>query len=118
MHFDAAGLRFDPNQLLAIGATAVFLVFFQFLLNNTLHGKALKAAARDADMAMLLGINVSRYIAGGVRNCGRYGGARQFSRRSADVHKRQLLGSRSASRDSPQPRSEGSERSAARYSAD
>jgi branched-chain amino acid transport system permease protein len=70
MHFDAAGLRFDPNQLLAIGATAVFLLLFQFLLNNTLHGKALKAAARDADMAMLLGINVSRYIAGGFAIAG------------------------------------------------
>jgi branched-chain amino acid transport system permease protein len=63
-HFEIDGVRFDPNQVTAIGATAVFLLLFHFALNRTLHGKALKAAARDPDMAMMLGIKVSRYIAG------------------------------------------------------
>lgn len=62
-HIEFDGIRLDPNQLIAIGATAAFLLLFHFILNRTLHGKALKAAARDSDMAMMLGINVSRYIA-------------------------------------------------------
>ena len=62
-HVALGNLRLDPNQLTAIGATAVFLLLFHFVLNRTLHGTALKAAARDPDMAMMLGIQVSRYIA-------------------------------------------------------
>ena len=62
-HVALGNLRLDPNQLTAIGATAVFLLLYHFVLNRTLHGKALKAAARDPDMAMMLGIQVSRYIA-------------------------------------------------------
>lgn len=62
-HVDVMGLRLDPNQLTAIGAAALFLILFHLALNRTLHGKALKAAARDADMAMMLGIHVSQYIA-------------------------------------------------------
>lgn len=63
IQFDVGTLRIDPNQILAIGATAVFVLVFHLVLNRTLHGKALKAAARDADTAMLLGINVGHYIA-------------------------------------------------------
>jgi len=63
-------MRFDPNQLLAIGAAAVFVALFHFGLNRTLHGKAMKAAARDADMAMLLGINVGQYIGAGFAIAG------------------------------------------------
>ncbi len=62
-HVELGSVRLDPNQLTAIGATALFLVLFHYALNRTLHGKALKAAARDPDMAMMLGIQVSRYIA-------------------------------------------------------
>ena len=62
-HIEFGSIRLDPNQLTAIGATAIFLLLFHYALNRTLHGKALKAAARDPDMAMMLGIQVSRYIA-------------------------------------------------------
>ena len=62
-HIEFGSIRLDPNQLTAIGATALFLLLFHYALNRTLHGKALKAAARDPDMAMMLGIQVSRYIA-------------------------------------------------------
>jgi len=62
-HVEIGGIRLDPSQLTAIGATAAFLLLFHLALNRTLHGKALKAAARDPDMAMMLGIRVSRYIA-------------------------------------------------------
>lgn len=62
-HIEFGSIRLDPNQLVAIAATAVFLLLFHLVLNRTLHGKALKAAARDPDMAMMLGINVSHYIA-------------------------------------------------------
>ena len=64
----AAPLRFGavavaPDQLAAIGATLCLFAIFHVGLNRTVHGKALKAAARDPDMALLLGIEVRRYIA-------------------------------------------------------
>jgi len=58
-----AGIRTAPDQLIAIAFTAIFMVGFHYVQNHTIHGKAMKAAARDADMAAMLGIGVKRYIA-------------------------------------------------------
>jgi branched-chain amino acid transport system permease protein len=58
------GLRVLSEQLVMIAASGVVMVGFHLLQNHTIHGKAMKATARDPDMAALLGIEVRRYIAG------------------------------------------------------
>ncbi len=65
-----AGVRTAPEQLLAIAFTAVFMIGFQWIQNHTIHGKAMKAAARDADMAAMLGIGVKRYVAAAFATSG------------------------------------------------
>jgi branched-chain amino acid transport system permease protein len=59
-----AGLRVVPNHLAVIGGTVAFMVLFHVVQNRTIHGKAMRAAARDPAMATMLGIPVRRYIAG------------------------------------------------------
>jgi branched-subunit amino acid ABC-type transport system permease component len=58
------GLRLLSDQLVMIAAAGVFMVAFHLLQDYTIHGKAMKATARDPDMASLLGIETRRYIAG------------------------------------------------------
>jgi len=65
-----AGVRTGPERLLAIAFTAVFMIGFQLIQNHTIHGKAMKAAARDADMAAMLGISVKRYVAAAFATSG------------------------------------------------
>jgi branched-chain amino acid transport system permease protein len=59
-----AGLRIVPNHLAVIGGTVAFMILFHVVQNRTIHGKAMRAAARDPAMATMLGIPVRRYIAG------------------------------------------------------
>jgi branched-chain amino acid transport system permease protein len=60
---EIAGVRTAPAQLLAIAFTAVFMFALLWVQNHTIYGKAMKAAACDADMAAMLGIGVKRYVA-------------------------------------------------------
>jgi branched-chain amino acid transport system permease protein len=58
-----AGIRAAPEQLVAIVFAAIFMTGFSVIQNHTILGKAMKAAARDPDMAAMVGIGVQRYIA-------------------------------------------------------
>ena len=61
---DVGALRIVPDHLTAIFGTMVFLVILHLAQTRTLHGKAMRAAARDPEMAAMLGIPVRWYIAG------------------------------------------------------
>lgn len=55
---DVGGLKIVPDQLTAIAGAALFMGFFHILQSRTLWGKAMRAAARDPQMAAMLGIPV------------------------------------------------------------
>ena len=67
---EIGGVRTAPEQMVAIAFTAIFMVGFQVIQNHTIHGKAMRAAARDADMAAMLGISVKRYVAAAFATSG------------------------------------------------
>lgn len=75
---DVAGVQTAPEQLLAIAFTAIFMFGFLWVQNHTIHGKAMKAAARDPDMARMLGIGVKRYVAAAFATSGAVAGVAAF----------------------------------------
>ena len=61
-----ADVALVPDQIATIVAASIFMILFHFVQNRTMHGKALKAVARDPVMASLLGISLNRYIGAAV----------------------------------------------------
>lgn len=59
-----AGTDIIPQDLATVVVAAGLMIGFHHLQHHTKQGKAMKAAAKDPQMAALLGINVQRMIAG------------------------------------------------------
>ena len=59
---DVAGIRLEVYDLVVIGITIVTLAALTFILQRTMFGLALRAAAEDFDAARLMGINSNRVI--------------------------------------------------------
>lgn len=57
-----AGIRFEVIDLAIIAATAVSLAFTVWVLQRTVYGMAIRAAAEDFDTARLLGIRPNQVI--------------------------------------------------------
>lgn len=58
-----AGINAVPQEIATLLVAVILMGGFHYLQNRTMQGKAMKAVARDAQMAALLGINVQRMIA-------------------------------------------------------
>ncbi len=57
-----AGIRFEVVDLAIIAATSVSLIFAVWVLQRTVYGMAIRAAAEDFDTAQLLGIRPNQVI--------------------------------------------------------
>ncbi len=62
--FELGGVRFEVFDMITIGVTAVTLVGTVVLLQRTMFGVSLRAAAEDFDAARLMGIRSDRVIRG------------------------------------------------------
>ncbi|MGE0735026.1 MAG: branched-chain amino acid ABC transporter permease [Alphaproteobacteria bacterium] len=61
---DVAGARIVPDHLATIVGAIALMLIFNLLQERTIHGKAMRAAARDPAMASMLGIPIKAYIVG------------------------------------------------------
>ena len=62
--FQVGSLRIEYFDLVVIAVTAVTLAITAFILQRTMFGLALRAAAADFDTARLMGVNSDRVIRG------------------------------------------------------
>ena len=53
------GIGVRPQELLTLGVAVVIMVAFDFVMNRTLAGKAMRAVAANGSVASLMGINTS-----------------------------------------------------------
>ncbi len=60
--FVVGGVYLNNLQLLDIGLAIALMVFFSFIVNRTMTGKAMRAVSQDKDAARLMGINIERTI--------------------------------------------------------
>jgi branched-chain amino acid transport system permease protein len=74
----AAGIRFIPDQLVAVVAAILAMTALALVQEKTMAGKAMKAVARDPDMASLLGISARRYVGGAFALAGGMAGLTAF----------------------------------------
>jgi branched-chain amino acid transport system permease protein len=56
------GVMFAANRLVTLIFAAVFCVVFYFFLSRTRMGKAIRAAAMNAEIAGLMGVNINRVL--------------------------------------------------------
>jgi branched-chain amino acid transport system permease protein len=73
-----AGVRYVPDQLIAIGGAMITMLVLALVQERTMIGKAMKAVSRDAEMASMLGISVNRYIGGAFALAGGMAGLTAF----------------------------------------
>jgi branched-chain amino acid transport system permease protein len=73
-----AGVRYVPDQLVAIGGAVAAMLALALVQERTMIGKAMKAVARDAEMASMLGISVNRYVGGAFALAGGMAGLTAF----------------------------------------
>jgi branched-chain amino acid transport system permease protein len=59
---DLAGIRFELYDLVVIAVTALTLIILTYILQRTIFGLALRAAAEDFDAARLMGVNSNAII--------------------------------------------------------
>ena len=57
-----AGVTFPANRLVTLGFATLFCVIFYIFLARTRMGKAIRAAAQDAEIAGLMGVNIDRVL--------------------------------------------------------
>jgi branched-chain amino acid transport system permease protein len=73
-----AGVRYVPDQLVAIGGAVAAMLALALVQERTMIGKAMKAVSRDAEMASMLGISVNRYVGGAFALAGGMAGLTAF----------------------------------------
>jgi branched-chain amino acid transport system permease protein len=73
-----AGIRFVPDQLVAIGATIIAMTTLALIQDRTIVGRAMKAVSRDPEMASMLGIGVNRYVGAAFALAGGMAGLTAF----------------------------------------
>lgn len=56
------GITFGANRLVTLCFATLFCVIFFFFLAKTRMGKAIRAAAQDAEVAGLMGVNIDRVL--------------------------------------------------------
>jgi branched-chain amino acid transport system permease protein len=57
------GVAFPANRLVTLGFASLFCLVFYFFLARTRMGKAIRAAAMDAEIAGLMGVDINRVLA-------------------------------------------------------
>lgn len=62
IHFLGAGVR--PQELLTIAVTVFIMIGFDFVMNRTMVGKAMRAVAANGSVARLMGINTNAVMIG------------------------------------------------------
>ncbi|MES2787069.1 MAG: branched-chain amino acid ABC transporter permease [Pseudomonadota bacterium] len=53
------GIGVRPQELLTLGVAVVIMIVFDFVMNRTMIGKAMRAVAANGNVASLMGINTS-----------------------------------------------------------
>jgi len=73
-----AGVRYVPDQLVAIGGAVAAILVLALIQERTIVGKAMKAVSLDPEMASMLGISVNRYVGGAFALAGGMAGLTAF----------------------------------------
>jgi branched-chain amino acid transport system permease protein len=58
------GVGVRPQELLMLAMSVLIMLFFDFVMRRTMMGKAMRAVAQNANVASLMGINVSKMMIG------------------------------------------------------
>jgi branched-chain amino acid transport system permease protein len=58
------GVGVRPQELLMLAMSVLIMLLFDFVMRRTMMGKAMRAVAQNANVASLMGINVSKMMIG------------------------------------------------------